>query len=267
MHLIETTTPDGDRVGATGGLLSPEPPPRSEIPVVLPDVDPDLVGDVPEADLRLARRAMTVAARRFEPGRLRLTVPDDAFAVLVLEGELTCDVVVRGRSLTELVLPGDVLSPWDPDPDAIDAERILRARTSGYVAVLDRRFLLACARWPSLMVTLQRRMAEQRHRLAAHGAICQLPRVDQRLLAMMWHLAARTGRVTAHGTVVPLKLTHEQLGTLVGARRSTVSLGLKDLEIANVLRRLDDGAWLLSSREPPEVPASSERPALRLVAG
>jgi hypothetical protein len=51
--------------------------------------------------------------------------------------------------------------------------------------------------------------------------------------------------VTPGGLVVPLQFTHEALGRLIGARRPTVSLALKELSSAGLLSRRDDGAWLL----------------------
>ena len=47
------------------------------------------------------------------------------------------------------------------------------------------------------------------------------------------------------GVVIPLQLTHETLGRLIGARRPTVSLALKELDGDNLLERRADGAWLL----------------------
>jgi len=69
------------------------------------------------------------------------------------------------------------------------------------LAALDQRFIQAAATWPQLMIIIQRRLAEQQHRLAVHGAICQLPRVEQRLIALLWYLADRFGRVTPEGVV------------------------------------------------------------------
>jgi CRP-like cAMP-binding protein len=71
------------------------------------------------------------------------------------------------------------------------------------LAALDHRFIRAAAVWPELMLIIQRRLSEQQHRLALHGAICQLPRVEQRLMALIWHLTDRFGKVTAKGSSCP----------------------------------------------------------------
>ena len=118
-----------------------------------------------------------------------------------------------------------------------------------HLAILESRFLLTAARWPSLMVVLQRRMAAQKQRLAVHGAICQFPRVEDRLMSMLQHIAERSGRVTSEGTIVPMRLTHEALGKLVGARRPTVSIAMKELSARGAVRRQPDGTWLLLDEE------------------
>jgi hypothetical protein len=101
------------------------------------------------------------------------------------------------------------------------------------------------AAWPSIGRRLLARAARQSARLAVHRAIAQLPRVEQRLLALFGHLAERSGRVGSAGIIVPLQLTHETLGRLIGARRPTVSLALKGLSAEALLERRADGSWLL----------------------
>jgi hypothetical protein len=99
------------------------------------------------------------------------------------------------------------------------------------------------------------RIAEQSERLTTQLAICQLPRVDQRVLAVLWLLAESWGQVTRSGTKLPLSLTHEALGALVGARRPTVTLALGELADRGAVVRQDQG-WLLL-----EAPPRPERPA------
>ena len=84
--------------------------------------------------------------------------------------------------------------------------------------------------------------AARLRRQALHRAVSQLPRVDERLLAMLWLLAERWGRVGPDGVVVELALTHELLGRLIGARRPTVTMAVGQLiEAGHVRRRLDRG--------------------------
>jgi hypothetical protein len=123
------------------------------------------------------------------------------------------------------------------------------------LALLDERFLLTVRRWPEIVAALFERVAVQSMRLGTHRALCQLPRVEDRLHALLWFLAERWGRVSPQGVVLPIKLTQEVIGQLIGAKRPTVSLAIKELEARGTVLRRGDGAWLLE-----EAWASEEAP-------
>ncbi len=60
-------------------------------------------------------------------------------------------------------------------------------------------------------------------------AIAAQPRLEVRLALILWHLAARWGKVERGGIRLPLPLTHQLLGRLVGAERPSVSHALARL--------------------------------------
>jgi CRP/FNR family transcriptional regulator, cyclic AMP receptor protein len=216
--------------------------------------DPGLTEAVPAADLPRARRAIWASAVTFAGGPVDLTaasLSSTAFALLIIKGVLTRQTGLSDRAMIELLLTGDVLSPWPATPTAPLTETRLTALDEVRLVVLDHRFVKAAAIWPGLMIAIQQRLDGQQRRLATHGAICQLPRVEQRVLAVMWLLAARTGTVTAQGTELSFALTHDALARLTGSRRPTVSLAVKRLRERGYLDRRDNGAWLL-----PQAPAA-----------
>jgi hypothetical protein len=122
------------------------------------------------------------------------------------------------------------------------------AAVASEVVILDDRFLVAARHWPRLVGRLMDAMASQVGVGCAHQAISQLPRVEDRLVALFWHLADRWGHVGPDGVTVDLPLTHEALGRLIGARRPTVSLGLQTLAERRLLTRPEGGRWLLATR-------------------
>lgn len=178
-----------------------------------------------------------------------------AYGVLVLDGLASLTVTLDGVAATQLLGRGDLIPPDDQPEDALLETAthwtVIEPLT---VALLDERFLLTVRRWPELVAVLFERIAAQANRRAAHRALCQLPRVEDRVHALLWYLAERWGRVTPQGVVVPLRLTHELIGELVGAKRPTVSLALKELEARGAVRRRADG-WLLERAWPPPRPA------------
>ena len=224
--------------------------------------DPELAEAVPAEEREMAERLVVADARRLPRGAwepdLRRAEGPDGFALLVLSGAITREVVLSGRTSAELVGPGDVLRPSDGADSLVPYEVRWTVNEASDVAVLDERFTMAARRWPGLGRVITDRLLEQGERLAVHVAIAQLGRVELRVLALLWHLADRWGRVTADGVHLPLRLTHEALGRLVGAQRPTVTLALADLAGAGRVTRSGISGWLL---EPGSRDLLSGRPA------
>jgi len=167
-----------------------------------------------------------------------------AFGLLLLDGMLARRVVVSGAATLRLVGPGDIVSAAPAGASMLLAGSGWRAAAPTRMAVLGREVLLASHRAPRLVAGLQVRGAEQADRVMLQLAICQLPRVEDRVLSMLWLLAESWGQVTMHGTALRLHLTHETIGGLVGARRSTVTLALGQLTDEGAILRHERG-WLL----------------------
>jgi len=103
------------------------------------------------------------------------------------------------------------------------------------------------------MQAIVKRAVDRSHTLAFNVAIHCLQHVDLRLLVLFWHLADRFGRVTPEGTVVPLKLTHNDLSELIGAQHPSVSTGLAELQRREKLVRQPDRTWRLLGGPPNEL--------------
>jgi CRP/FNR family cyclic AMP-dependent transcriptional regulator len=159
----------------------------------------------------------------------------------VVRGLVVHDHMAFGRPHLQLFGPGDLI-----DPRALgDVGCTWRALVASTVAVIDARLLAATRRWPQLFGALTSRIFDSQHEQHTLAGMAMLPRVEDRLLTLLCHLAERWGQVTPHGVALQLPMTHEMLGRMVGARRPTVSLAITDLTARNRLRRLDDGRWLL----------------------
>jgi len=195
--------------------------------------------------------ALSVSVARLRKGELHAgpaaAVP---LGLLVIEGVVTRDVLMRGQASTELLGPGDVLRPWMTEPEPLLRRAVRWSVVDGAsVALLDRRFACELGRWPEVNAVIMERLAERSERLATTQAILSLTGVDRRVLAFLWHLAERWGRMTPEGVHVPLTLSHRMLGQLVGARRPTVSAAVSTLADTGELTRRADGSWLLPARE------------------
>ena len=186
------------------------------------------------------------------PGRA-LSGGSQPIGLLVLEGLLVREAIVGDHPCAELLGPGDLLRAWD-DRDA----EVLLPRTVEWsalsavrLAIIDQALAVRAAQWPEIFASLVERAARRAERLVVMQAIAHLTRVDDRLLALLWCLAERWGRVAPGGVVVTLRLPHRTLAGMVGARRPSVTTALGQLITRGEIERRPDGGWLLRG-EPPE---------------
>ncbi len=178
----------------------------------------------------------------------------NAFSAIVLDGILLQSIQLCDQVGVRLLGPGDILGLSGEAPSSLRVGVSMRSETAATVALLGNETLVAAHRWPRLVAGLFGRLAAQSERIADQLVICQLPRVEDRIQAIMWQLAETWGYVTRAGTVMPLTLTHELLGGLVGARRSTVTLAIGRLAERGAVVR-SGHEWLLL--EKPSTPIAS----------
>jgi CRP/FNR family transcriptional regulator, cyclic AMP receptor protein len=242
---------EGDPVNLTAVQAPPSPAAPSVAMHTAPllDADSDLGRGIPTADLDVARRHLRVPALTVPAGPLPPGVAAAASrtpGLLVLDGFVALSTGLCDRGSLQIFGAGDVLLVDAGADRLVPTQQTWHAQTTSTLAVLEERFLAATRRWPSLALRVQERLAAQAGFGACHLALSQLPRVEQRVLAFMWHLAERWGRMSPDGVIVPIALKHSTLGLLVGARRPTVTLALGELSEAGQLRRRADGFWLLA---------------------
>jgi CRP-like cAMP-binding protein len=246
-----------DRASRALGDTTTEPNGASQpVPVgtiALADLHPDLAAGLSAADLLAVRNAIRLPVVQVRHGRCEVTACARAagahgvLGAVVTAGLLIGEMRLAGDVSAQIYGPGDLLSA-EHEPDGMLAtEQALHAPVPTSLAVLDDRFVAAMRQWPRLAAQFFTQAMRQVDRAGEHQAISQLSRVEDRLLALFWYLADRWGRVRVDGVMIDLPLTHETIGRLIGARRPTVSLGLKELARQGLLRREQDGRWLLAA--------------------
>jgi CRP/FNR family cyclic AMP-dependent transcriptional regulator len=230
---VQLRPDDADAVRSRWASQAPQRTRPSSYRYLL-DLDLDLADEL-DVRMRLAARpAATAVTFELDTGEVKLTEWLAAAApgpgVLVLEGVLTVNVRVGDRVASELLGPGDLVEP------CLHAEEELLACDIGWRALMETRFAVLDASfadrvrpWPQIMQALLRRAERRTRNLNVQRAIASQPRLDVRLALLLWHLAARWGRVEPGGIRLLLPLTHQLLGRLVGAERPSVSHALARL--------------------------------------
>jgi CRP/FNR family cyclic AMP-dependent transcriptional regulator len=237
---------------------------RERSSVRLLEADPDLGEGLSRVELATAERELVVDVGVLETGSWEpladVSHGDRGLGLVVLDGLLAREVVVADTTCAELVGRGDVLRPWErfgehaPLPFEVEWDVLERTQ----LAILDEAATTQVCRWPALTTALVARTVARVHALALSLAITCITGVKIRLLVLFWHLADRWGRVRPDGVYVPLRLTHETIGKLIGARRPSVSTALGELDREGVVRR-ERGGWLLRGDPPDELTAMHDR--------
>jgi CRP-like cAMP-binding protein len=219
-------------------------------------LDPALAGGL-EGE-RLARAVqeciaaeVVVGVGAWEPQRAEGAAVRGGIGLLLIEGLVTRRVGGDGRYGLELLGPGDLLRPWRHDGEdmTLPLQSDFRVLERTRVALLDLHFAARVARYPELVGAFVGRAVERSRTLAVSMAIAHYPRIDRRLLLLLWHLADRWGRVTPEGIRIPLGLTHATLADLVASRRPSVTTALSLLEREGLLTR--HGHVFVLHGEPP----------------
>jgi CRP/FNR family transcriptional regulator, cyclic AMP receptor protein len=203
------------------------------------DLDVDLAEEL-DVRMRLAARpAVTAVTFEAEAGQLKLSdwlvLSAPGPGLLVLDGVMAVNVQVGDRICAELVGAGDLIQPWHCEDAELVCEIGWRALRATRFAMLDAAFAERVQPWPQITLALLRRAGRRTRRLNVQRAIAAQPRLEVRLALVLWHLAARWGKVEPGGVRLSLPLTHQLLGCLIGAERPSVSHALARLAHAGLV--------------------------------
>lgn len=200
--------------------------------ISLLQADPDLAEHMAPEARREAIGQILVRVFRVPKGEWTAPrIDHGAMGLLLLEGLMVRTLRLGDVSSSELVGPSDIIRPWENDlvPSLVPGLTSWRALEPARVALLDRRANAFIGRWPELSAAVGGRLLRRARSLSYLMAAQHFLRVEDRLLATLWHLASMWGRVTLQGTVVPFRMTHETLAGIVGAQRPTITLAIRSL--------------------------------------
>ncbi len=214
------------------------------------ELDPDLLEGLDAQSTAAARAHAVATTMMLDTGHW--TPPDAArcervLGLLVLDGLIAQCVTINAVACPELLGQGDVLRPWEQRAE-LASRRVptsWRVLKPVMLAVLGAPFVETARRWPSISTALLARSVERSRWLALQMAVPQMRRADDRLRLLFEYLAARWGRVTPHGVVLPLPLTNQLLAQLTCLRRPTVSSTMtRFAETGEIVRRPGTGFLL-----------------------
>lgn len=196
-----------------------------------------LLGNLPAADAGAV--AALFVERRFPRDAVVFHEGSDADALFAVKAGFV-KLVALSENGTEATLhilrPGDVFGELAVTEPVRPFTAV--AVTEAVLSVLPRKPLLhlldsspAFAR--SFLELLSKRLGQVEREFA--GLLNAWP--HHRLARELLHLAVDLGVETSDGTLIPLRLTHEDLSNLIGTTRETVTILLRKFEDMGVIRR------------------------------
>ncbi len=217
------------------------------------EIDPALGRRLDREEFELARERLTPQCVDLDRGDWQPDLeepPPGHLGYLVVDGLLIREVLVAGSRSIELLNFGDVVRPWLEDSASfVDAS--WRVVAPVRLAILDAETVSRASQWPALLESIFDRGLRRARSLAVSSAVQNLRGVEERIEVLMWLLAEHWGRLEPGGTIfIPINLTHETLGVLVGARRPTVSTALSHLAESGSVEQVRGKGWRLRG-EPP----------------
>jgi CRP/FNR family cyclic AMP-dependent transcriptional regulator len=223
--------------------------PPTRVPLMA--IVPGFMGCVPERDISAAALHPVVTRHElpsggFSPDELSLGSAAP-FGLLIVTGAVCRETVLAGHASAHLFGPGTIVQI---NSDLTETSLSWVTRWScvidSVVVALDDDFPRFLIRWPALGAIVRQQLAFQLEAALRQCALTGLSRVDDRILALFWHLADGWGTVRHDGIAIRLPLTHRLIGRLVAAERATISLGTSRLAERGVLRRTGTRTWLLN---------------------
>jgi CRP/FNR family transcriptional regulator, cyclic AMP receptor protein len=235
------------------GLAPRRPESRTLFAYVL-DADDELADEFDVRGRVAARQLATARVLQVGVGDCDLAAWFDLArtgpGLLILEGLVAFETSTGDRVATELIGAGDLLqAPSLPTDELLERTCHWRALQPTRFALLDANFIDRVRPFPQISRSLLRRACRRSADLDVLRAITSQPRLEVRLVLLLWHLAARWGRVEPASVRLCLPLTHRLLGQLVAAERPSISHALKRLAQAGLVSGQADNLRLHGSLE------------------
>src|ERR1700744_5435182 len=210
-----------------GPGLVPRRPEPSALYTYLLDADDELAEEFDIGGRVAVRQLATARVLQVGVGDCDLTGWFDSASqgpgLLILDGLMAFETRTGDRVATELLGSGDLLqAPALPTDDLLERSCRWRALRPTRFALLDKDFVERVRPFPQVVRALLSRACRRTAELDVLRAITSQPRLEVRLVLVLWHLAARWGRVEPTAWRLCLPLPHRRLVHLVAAERPSV---------------------------------------------
>ncbi len=198
----------------------------------------DLFERLPPEELRALEAVAQF--RRFPAGSPVYLPSDAARAVLLLTAGRVkiCQLTPDGRELIlALIDPGELFGELALFDATARQELAETLEPSSLVALPGEAVVQLVNRHPTLSVGITRLVGLRRRRIEQRLRNLVFQPLRSRLIHLVQELVERYGRPTPEGTLIDVRLSHQNLAAIVGSSRESVTLGLGELVSQGLVAR------------------------------
>jgi DNA-binding transcriptional ArsR family regulator len=220
---------------------------------------PELARGLSREESAAATESIVAASHAIPTGKWAphaVAEPAGALGLMLLDGFVLRAVSVGRGTGTELLGRHDLLRPWQEDAASF-SESGFNVLEPARIAILDESVSAVMCRWPPVITGIVGLAMARSRSLAFQAAIMSVIGIEARLLATLWALAEKWGRVGRRGVTLELHLPQRILAQIVGSRRPTVSMALQTLKRDGLIDTDEEGRWLLHGKPPARDPVAS----------
>lgn len=191
----------------------------------------------PEQIERIESRAK---AREFKRGQLVYLPSDQADSVLLLGSGRVKIYHITGegkQAVLALVDPGELFGELALfESDSVPREEFAEAmETSGVILIPREEIQQLMESHPDVALGVTKLMGLRRKRVERRLKSLLFRSNRDRLVHLLLELAEKYGRPTVEGVVLGIKLSHQDLASIIGSTRETVTVHLGELQQENQL--------------------------------
>jgi hypothetical protein len=231
--------------------------PGDDTCVLIFDIDPALIIDVPKERREQIRRLATASLRVLDPGPWEPSVRagESLIAFLVLDGALLHQRNLFGTLPgLELLGPGSAFGrEIETRADALPYRPTWKVAVPSRLAVLTANLGVRASWMPEITGALVARANARAQTLINQVALMGIPDLNKRIHGMLWHLAESWGRNQNDRTILNVPLTQDMLADLVRSRRTTVNGGVRVLREMGLVETPRGRPWALFGAPPSSV--------------
>lgn len=188
---------------------------------------------------QLARLERRARVRRF-PRKSLVSLPTESAESVFLVGEgrvKLCSTTAEGKeAILDFIEPGELFGELSLVGESTGDEHAETVLDSTIILLAQEELERVMTESPDLTLGVTKLIGWRRRRVERRLKSLLFHSNRERVIHLLLDLAEQYGRQTAEGVLLDIKLSHQDLASIIGATRETVTVQLGELQLEGLLK-------------------------------